>query len=505
MAFTAARLGAADHLSGSLLRPRDHLAWLALILTLVVSAGLVAYVAIFVRHAQILIDYPYDIDQGEGYDVWAAWHLLQSQPIYTSNEAWPYYSTNYPPMYFVVLAPFLHWFGLTIGVGRALATTFTLLTGMVIFAAAREYSHHSLAAAFAALLFLGSTYVYHVGALARVNSLMTLLAMAAVYCAWRPTRSRLALAIGLALAAAFTKQTALDALAAVLAYLALLDWRRAMRAGLVALSLGVAAVAALEVTSQRAFLLNVVAGNANPWEWWQAFVYARNFLSIHLPVSMAAIGSIWLNRRRPLGIYPIYLVAAGLATLSAGKWGAGESYFLEALAALCVVAAPCMSFLLRHRAAWVRVIAACLLGWQLILYTHGPTLRRLAGFADRGFQAMALGWQPTDRDRDAADRLVSRYVLKWDGPVLAEDPGIVLASGKQVIGNATQLRNLYEAGRWKPDALVHDVEAKRFDFIVLNAQLYPLPVLAAIGAHYYLYDTVPVNGYNYQVFAPGAD
>src|SRR5207248_3846226 len=136
---------------------------------------------------------------------------------------------------------------------------------------------------------------------------------------------------------------------------------------------------------------------------------------------------------------------------------------------------------LRHPAPALRLVTCAALAVQLLLGAHGPTAQRLLGLPDRGFQAAALGWQPTDRDLEAADRLVRDYVLKWDGPLLAEESGFLIAAGKPVIGNATHLRNLQASGAWDPSPLVRDLEQHRFDFVILNAQLYPPPVLEAIG------------------------
>jgi hypothetical protein len=310
--------------------------------------------------------------------------------------------------------------------------------------------------------------------------------------------------LGLLLAAAFTKQTALDALLAALTWLALVDRRAVAVAAPVAIGLGLAGVAALEAASGGHFLLNVVAGNANPWNLWQAVVYEWNFARVHLLLGAAALGGLWLLRRARPSVYVVYLAAAALTSLTAGKWGAGESYFLEMLAALAVVSAPCLAALLRAPGTSGRISLALGLVAQVLLYAHGPALS-IPGLSDIGFQAGALGAEPGAADVAAGNEIVERYVLKWDGPILAEEPGFVLAAGKPVIGNATHLRNLHEAGVWQADALTRDVQAKRFDFVILNAHLYPRPVLEAIGRHYYLYATVRVSGYNYQVFAPGSE
>jgi hypothetical protein len=51
---------------------------------------------------------------------------------------------------------------------------------------------------------------------------------------------------------------------------------------------------------------------------------------------------------------------------------------------------------------------------------------------------------------------------------------------------------------------VADVLARRYHTVVLDAELYPEPVLSAIGRSYFLYDTVHVHRATQQVFFPGS-
>src|ERR687896_1450703 len=68
-------------------------------------ALLLYYLLLYVVHAADLARYPYDFDQGEGYDVNSGWLLAQGRPIYTDNNVFPYYSSNYPPVFSLLLAP----------------------------------------------------------------------------------------------------------------------------------------------------------------------------------------------------------------------------------------------------------------------------------------------------------------------------------------------------------------------------------------------------------------
>ena len=89
------------------------------------------------------------------------------------------------------------------------------------------------------------------------------------------------------------------------------------------------------------------------------------------------------------------------------------------------------------------------------------------------------------------------------GPVLSEDPSFAVVAGQPLIGNATHLRNLYHSGLWDPSPMVDDLRAHRYAIVILDAELYPEPVLTAIGQSYFLDRTVQVNGATYHVFLPG--
>jgi hypothetical protein len=141
---------------------------------------------------------------------------------------------------------------------------------------------------------------------------------------------------------------------------------------------------------------------------------------------------------------------------------------------------------------------------QGVLFSHGPLYRFGPVFADRGAQASALSRWPGATEIQQASEMVE-ILKKAEGPVLVEDPSYGLSVGKEVVGNATHLRNLYQAGVWSPDALVDDLKDRRFSWVVLHAELYPEPVLEAIGQNYYLYEEYEINGTLQHLFAPGGE
>lgn len=489
------------------------------ILVALAVAILFFYLLVYAAHTANLAAYPYDLDQGEAYDVNSGWLIAQGQPIYTDSRTFPYYSSNYPPVYSLFLAWIIGGTEPSLAAGRLLSAAATLLAGIVIALVVGWRTGDGLAGLTAGLLFTASNYVFHTTPLARVNGLALLFAVAGLACCavWEraPRWGWLAGATFCFLLALYTKQTTVDAVAAGLLAIALRDLRAGVVVGLVIGVVGGIALLALNAASGGAFWLNVVVGNVNPWDAQQAFDYYRNFLEIHQVIVGLAAWQVFraLKARRVypelvegLGPFELYWPISLALAISVGKWGAGESYFLAPIAATAVLAGLAIAQI--RSMAESRPIHLLTLGGlllvQCLLYTHGPLYRLGPIFADRGAQASVLSRWPGEAERAAAADLVA-LLKQAEGPVLLEDPSYGLAVGKEIVGNATHLRNLYLAGAWSPDNLVADLKNRRFSWVVLNAELYPEPVLEAIGRYYYLYEEYEINGTRQRLFAPGEE
>ncbi len=389
------------------------------------------YLLFYVAHALNLGFYPYDFDQGEGYDVNGGWLLAQGRPIYSDNTVFPYYSSNYPPVFSLLLAPLVAIYGPALATGRLLSAAAGLATAALVGAIVNRQTANRPAALTAGLLYVGSNYVYHVTPLARVNALAALFAAAGLYCCLRSGLGWLGGAVAAFLLALFTKQTMVDAVAAGLLFLLSRDRRSGLVASAAVGLIGLLLWLALDLASGGEFFVNVVIGNVNPFSIGQAFGYYRNFVELH-------------------GVLLVLAAWQVLRAVRLQEWGPFELYWL----------------------------------------------------LDRGAQASFLGREPGGEGEVGA-RLVKR-LREAHGPILVEDPGFSLAAGKEVVGNATHLRNLQQAGAWRPDNLVADLAARRFSYVVLDAELYPEPVLEAIGRYYFLFEEYQVNGTRQKVFAPGA-
>jgi hypothetical protein len=467
-------------------------------------ALLVIYAVVYLQFAFQLAGFPFDLDQGEGYDAWSAWLINLGQLPYSTNAEFPYYSSNYPPLWSYVVSIPMAWLGPGLASARLVSTISAVAAAGVLGLAAQRLSGRALAGALAAGFFLASPYVFHTTPLARVNSLALLLAVAGLTLLERPTRIRIILGSLALLGALFTKPTAIDAtIAGVLAVL-IRQPRLGLLSGGVVIGLGLAGLGLLMAVTRGSFWLNVVAGNANPFDLDQLSAYLTNFAVLHcVLLAMAVAEAAWLLRRRTWSPWAMYGLAAGVAALGVAKWGAGESYFLGEIAAVSVLSAVWVArFLDSAPPPRLRWALGAALFIQAVLLSHAGLSSVLPWLPDRGPQSANLGRAPTPEDRQAAEQ-ISAQISRARGPALSEDPSFAVMAGRSLVGNATHLRNLYQSGLWDPSPMVDDLRARRYAIVVLDAELYPEPVLTAIGQGYFLDRTVHVNGATYHIFLPG--
>ena len=498
---------------------------------------LAVYALLYVRFAGQLITFPFGLDQGEGTDAWSAWLIAQGQLPYSHNDTFPYFSINYPPLWSTLVALPMAVVGPSLAPARAFASAVTLLDTVIIAAAAWRLARTGvagwsawLAGLLAAGLFLASPYVFHTTPLARLNSTLVLFTLLALSCVERPTRRRAAIAVALVLATAFTKPTGVITAVAALFWLIATRPRIGLMATAGFVAIGAVLIAGLNAFTGGAFWLNAVLANSGAYEPEGALRYLANFITVHPVLLTFAITQSWhLAQERQGSPWPLALGASLVEGLLVGHRGAGESYFLNAIAVGSVLAGAAIARIVTTLTAqplprldaaapsWrgrlapigarvmdpITLLGALLLA-QSLLMAHGALSHRFPIFPDRGLQAWGLGQAPSFADR-AMGAEIADLVRAAPGPVLSEEPSFALAARQSPSASASHLRDLDEQALWNASQLVADIEQRRFGLIVLNAQRYPPAVLAAIGRSYYVTRAVSVGAATYLIFVPGGE
>ena len=497
-------------------------------LTLIVF---LAYLAVYVTYAVDLFKWPYDYDQGESFELYDAVLHSRGEWPYRDSSTYPFYASNYPPVFHLLNVLLFPLFGQTLLSGRLLSFTITLLTAGAIGLTVRRRTGGTFLPAIAGLAYLASPFVYHVGPLCRQHLTMVFLEVLCVYfiaAVGDPKHGRRNLGLGLCclFLAGYAKQLAVFTAAAVFFYLFLTKpaWA-AMLAAAFGLAFG-AVFLLINWATDGYWWINTISANVNQFLLPQLIGLTRTWLRVHPLFIAAAVAMVLYETYRDrLSVYSLWFVASLGTGAMSGKWGAGEAYWVTSVAAAIILT----GFALGKLQAWtaarfprLKMVAAAavplLLLGQATRMVHLPTagpiwgpIARALGVAGRSAYAdypyydvvgySQVGHLMLPRDYEGGERIMA-HVRGTDLPVLSEEAAFTMLAGKPVVTNPTQLLNLYNAGLLDTSALEAMIRDQAFGLVIMRAQFYPPSVLAAIGQHYGLVEHIPMNGFDYIIMKP---
>ena len=517
-------------------RSRIHI-----VLMLAASGALLFSCLIYLLYTANLLAFPYDYDQGEGFEVYDTVLFSRGELPYRDTEIYPFYASNYPPLFHLMAAPFVWLFGPAHWYGRLLGFLGSLVSaGAIAYAVYRDGGGHRWIAALSGLAFLSSNFVYHIGPLFRQHTMMVTfetLAIVALASAF-PRRDRRGSAIGLLLliCAGYTKQLAAISAIAALAWMFLRAPLRAMRWALAFAAVGMGVFLWLNIASGGLWWTQAIVANVNDFIAEQAFGLFILWFKLHglllVPAALLVVYELYFDR---LSIYSVWFVFAGLlGGIASGAWGAGDSYLVTSVAAACILSGLFFSRMLANNwqlpslfgdATLSKVGSAGLILIPLLYLGYARATLKMP--TDGVFEpiATALGVEANVHTRfyDSASYLVGGYarigyflgaddhaagaeivrlIQETDAPVLSEEAGFTLAADRDVVTNPTQLRNLDRAGLFQGDQLLSMINRGEFGLIILRALFYPPSVLEAMDRRYQHRETIHMNGFDYLILYP---
>lgn len=529
-------------------RPPASFTWLTRLLIGLALAAFIGYFIVYAIYAFNLFRFPFDYDQGEGFELMDTVFFSRGEWPYRDNDVYPFYSSNYPPLFHVVIVPLVWLFGPQYWTGRLVSWLGTLVTAAAIGYGVQREGKKWWISLLAGLAFLASNYVYHVGPLFRQHMFMVMFETVAVVLlavtvareeeTGKVENGRFLLVLLFLLFAGYTKQLAYATVAAVFLFLFLRQPKRS-----VLWAVPFAAVTGLiflwiNVATSGEWLLNTITANINPFVPGQAQGLFRQWFSLHTVLTLTAVCyAIYQLYFERLSAYTIWFVVATLNSVTAGKWGAGESYFATAIAASCILTGLAFSRLLgwaeKRGWQWQTAVSAAisllfLIQANLVFHmpTHTATLTAVARALGKPTEVYIapqtscsaprdperipyvdsagvslLGRPPTAADTAAGIAIANR-IAEGQTAAFSEDAGFNLYIGRDVVTNPTQLLNLYNNNAVDLTEMLTMLNSQAFDTVVLRAQFYPPPVLDAIGQNYTTTELVQMNGFVYCIMQP---
>jgi hypothetical protein len=514
---------------------------LGIVLALLALLAYVGYLLVCVVYAVDLFRWPFDYDQGEGFELYDAILYSRGEWPYRDNAAYPFYASNYPPLFHLLIVPLLPIFGPRVIAGRLVSFTATLITGAVISAVVRRKVGGWFIPLISGLAFFASNYVYQIGPLCRMHLTMVMfetlaIAFIAEFECPRHGRRNLILGLLMLLCAGYTKQMAVFTVVAALSYVFLRDVREAIAAGVALVAVAGVIFWLLNVATEGQWWVNIIQANVNEYDYRQTgFLFGQWFRLHTVFILLAAaylVHELFWDRLSAYSLWFFFSLGAGALS---GKWGAGFGYFTTAVAAACLTSGLALGRLrnagckLQVAGRKLQVAGPTLLAILVpLLYllqaprtlhmpTSGPVfgpLARVLGVADTLIEGDCVTFQYYDTmgytqlghlltaDDYAAGEEILNYVRTADGPPFGEEAMFSLLTGEPVMTNPTQLLNLYNNGLLDTTEIIERINRQEFGVVIFRAQFYPQPVLDAIGQNYQPVEHLCMNGFYYHILWP---
>jgi hypothetical protein len=438
----------------------NRLGWVSWVLWALALAGLSYLVGLTVWLGVSGLVFPYQLDYGEGFLLHFVKTWSQGQPIYKGAEGYPYIMANYPPLTMVLALALTPLLGITYAAGRvwtllaiaALAVIIFAWLGWYGFGRTKRGAVRWLPAVVASLIFVGSPYIYHWAPLFRVDLIGLALTVGGLFAVLvaAPPRSKggggvqrrglLWLAVALFVAGLYTKQSFFFAPAAALAYLFFfVDRWHAIKVAVAMAVLGGGLFVLINALTGGGFWYGLVASNVNPflWDefWRQQSDFVGTFAVLGLLTAWYVVDKFLLDRERSLrdkaSPLDLYLVAALVSLWFAGKAGAWENYFFEALVALVLCGGLGLARIARHGKRLFQIAAPLLVLAQVGLMWHTPSVAS---------DYLALTRQ--------SNEAIAPILEDTADPVASEDMGLLVTNGKVLDYCSFQYSQLARAGRW---------------------------------------------------------
>ena len=447
----------------------NALRWLIWALWALALAGLLYLTGLTLWLGLTGVLFPYQLDYGEGFLLHFVGEWSQGHPIYKAIEGYPYITANYPPLPMLLALALTPVLGITYAAGRVWTLLAIAAVATLIVAWVRQGGGRWLPAIAAMLVFVGSSYIYHWAPLFRVDLVGLALTLGGLYAVWRGIESGrprlLWLAVILFVAALFTKQSFLCAPAAAVAYLFFsVDRRRAVQLAVAMGALGGGIFLLVNLLTGGGFWCGLVVSNVNPFLWPEFWKQLGNFFGtfavLGLLTAVYVVDKFVLGRAVPLrkkqSLLDFYLVMALGSLWFAGKAGAWENYFFEALAAFALCGGLGLAQLGggdggRFGKPPYKLLVPVLVLAQVGLIWHTPRL------ADRYLQ---LTRQSNEE--------MAPILAHTPDPIISEDMGLLVTSSKVLDYCSFQYSQLARAGRWDQAWELGQLRNRRFSMVILE-------------------------------------
>ena len=425
--------------------------------------ALILFSVIYAEHAINIINYPGELQYGEGFLLNSAIILANGQNIYPPLSDHSGMPSFYPPVYTLLYAVFIKIFGISLAAGRIIAAASTVISACLIYAIVESITKRRIISAAAGVAFLVSPYVYAWSAFARVDNTALMFSLLGIFLAMKyEGNNKLYASVPFFVLSVYTKQTYIAAPIATFIYL-LINGRSKKALRFISFFAFTAAAVFLTINQATAGLFYTYVINGGSTHGFSVeqmltfYLYLfRDCVYFILFLTATALAAEEYTKKR-FRLTTLYFIFASLLTVTVGSAGAALNYFIEAIAAGSILFGLAADRITKNTQSKPDIKSIICL--MLILGLFFSIL-------------LDYEWYSRDRDRDAAAKdyeALSSIIKNANGPILSEDASLLVLNNRSGdIFEFFALSRLSEAGLWNQSELINEIRSQRFEEVILH-------------------------------------
>jgi len=430
---------------------------LFLVVSIVVTLGLLG-------HCWDYVTYEFPLDDGEGFVLNQAKMLSEGLNPYQSIDISPFIVTNYPPVFIGILAVLVKFFGIKLTLGRIVSAIAGLLILMICFLAGRRKDAKGplLPSLIAPALLASTPVIFFWMPLGRIDVFANFLSLAAVYIAWRyPTKAGMYWSLPILWLALYTRQSAVEGFIVIAIMLYMQRRKDLARFVIIYLAGALLILLAFYLAYGPEFIKHITTYTKTRWYFSRLTAsYRIIFAEMLLPMAIAIFATWRLWKVKDAAAWIAYFIIGFALTVLVGKVGSAQNYFLPMFIPQAILIGIWFTTEYNLTETSPGLKNALIAGMVLLVAYMGFAI------GDR-----YLSFNPTDASRSNGELLI-QIVNNFDGPVLIEDEGLTLMSGREVIYTPFIMNELNKEGLWDQAPFLETLERVDYELVILRFNVF---------------------------------
>lgn len=421
--------------------------------------------------------YPFSIEFGEGLVVYLSQQFADSfsfHALYSPLAVEPYVANPYPPLYFIISAPFVRLINFSpFIIVRLISILFLIGAALVIYCILDIINVNKSLSIAGALLFLLSSNISSWGHLARVDIMALFFSLLSFFYLLRQKNH---FCLTFALLAIFTKPTFLSVWLICffsLIFLERLNMRKILQIALVNLGIGLFMFIGLDIITGGSFVENVISANLLRYSFESVFnnflffiITWPGILFIFLLFFIFFFYSDWKSYLRIANhkiIFWYFILSLVLNLILSGKAGSSYNFLLEPHAIFLLLVMSLLLFV------WQKRKSSSLLFWGTLVFVAASVVVSL-------FYGSILTWQliratPYNSTVFVDSIGLEAILTSRQGDYLSDNPdfAFLAKSGQRFfMVDSFLFSTLAKVGKWDSKPIIAKIADKEFKAILLD-------------------------------------